>query len=280
MSLRSLIQSHLVRPYRNVLLLVVVLQAVQTFAALTLPTLNANLIDNGVLVGDNAYIRRIGAVMVLFTFVQIVFAAGAVWYGARAAMGFGRDVRRDMFHRVTDYSAREVGEFGAPSLITRITNDVQQVQMLVVLASTMMISAPITMSPFDDQPHLVRGFSAFGMALGETHARESEVTRFASAAAIRAGVLSKRHALGNLFERGRALATVSVLFSGCTCATRDAPRWARSATWWPGKALTREPDQVGTFALIQPIAKLRTVSVARVCQHQAPRSAPFECFVE
>jgi len=145
MSLATLLRSHLLRPYRRVLLVVVVLQAVQTFAALTLPTINANLIDNGVLVGDNAYIRQMGALMVFFTIVQIVFAAGAVWFGARAAMGFGRDVRRDMFHRVTDYSAREVGHFGAPSLITRITNDVQQVQMLVVLASTMMIAAPITM---------------------------------------------------------------------------------------------------------------------------------------
>jgi ATP-binding cassette subfamily B protein len=144
-SLGSLLRSHLLRPYRRVLLLVVVLQSVQTFAALTLPTINADLIDNGVLVGDNAYIWRMGALMLLFTVVQIVFAAGAVWYGARAAMGFGRDVRRDMFHRVTDYSAREIGHFGAPSLITRITNDVQQVQVLVVLASTMMIAAPITM---------------------------------------------------------------------------------------------------------------------------------------
>jgi ATP-binding cassette subfamily B multidrug efflux pump len=144
-SLGSLLRSHLLRPYRRVLLIVVVLQAVQTFAALTLPTINAKLIDDGVLVGDNAYIRRMGALMVFFTIVQIVFATGAVWFGARAAMGFGRDVRRDMFHRVTDYSAREIGAFGAPSLITRITNDVQQVQMLVVLASTMMIAAPITM---------------------------------------------------------------------------------------------------------------------------------------
>ncbi|HSP28169.1 MAG TPA: ABC transporter ATP-binding protein [Ilumatobacteraceae bacterium] len=77
--------------------------------------------------------------------MQIVFAAGAVWYGARAAMGFGRDVRRDLFHAVTGYSAREVGRFGAPSLITRITNDVQQVQMLVVMATTMMIAAPLTL---------------------------------------------------------------------------------------------------------------------------------------
>ncbi len=125
--------------------IVVVLQAIQTSATLALPALNADLINKGVLRGDNGYIWRIGAVMVGFSFVQIVFAAAAVWYGARAAMGFGRDLRRDLFHQVTDYSAREVGRFGAPSLITRITNDVQQVQMLVVLGATMMIAAPLTM---------------------------------------------------------------------------------------------------------------------------------------
>jgi ATP-binding cassette subfamily B protein len=125
--------------------MVVVLQAVQTAATLSLPTLNARLINRGVLVGDNGYIWRVGAVMLGFSLVQILFAAAAVWFGARAAMGFGRDLRRDLFHQVTDYSAREVGQFGAPSLITRITNDVQQVQMLVVLAATMMIAAPLTM---------------------------------------------------------------------------------------------------------------------------------------
>ena len=83
--------------------------------------------------------------MLVFSLVQIIFAAAAVWFGAQAAMGFGRDIRRDLFHPVTDYSAREVGRFGAPSLITRITNDVQQVQMLVVIACTMMIAAPLTM---------------------------------------------------------------------------------------------------------------------------------------
>ncbi|MBG7603316.1 MAG: ABC transporter ATP-binding protein [Actinobacteria bacterium] len=144
MKLWQLLKSHL-GPYRNVLLLVVGLQAIQTFAALTLPTLNANLINNGVLVGDNEYILRMGAIMFGFTVIQIIFATGAVWFGARAAMGFGRDVRRDLFHTVTDFSAREVGEFGAPSLITRVTNDVQQVQQLVVLATTMMIAAPLTM---------------------------------------------------------------------------------------------------------------------------------------
>jgi ATP-binding cassette subfamily B multidrug efflux pump len=143
-SLRQLLRTHLA-PYKRMLWIVVVLQAIQTSATLALPTLNADLINKGVLPGDNGYIWRIGAVMLGFSLVQIVFASGAVWFGAKAAMAFGRDLRRDLFHQVTDYSAREVGTFGAPSLITRITNDVQQVQMLVVLGATMMIAAPLTM---------------------------------------------------------------------------------------------------------------------------------------
>ncbi|MBA2279843.1 MAG: ABC transporter ATP-binding protein [Acidimicrobiia bacterium] len=139
-----LLRSHLGR-YRKLLWLVVALQAVQTVAALLLPTLNARIIDRGVLAGDVGYIRSVGALMLGFTFVQGVFAAAAVFYGARVAMGFGRDIRANLFHQVTDYSAREVGAFGAPSLITRITNDVQQVQMLVVMTCTMAIGAPITM---------------------------------------------------------------------------------------------------------------------------------------
>jgi ATP-binding cassette subfamily B protein len=145
MSLRQLLAGHLVGPYRRALLLVVVLQAVQTTATLMLPNLNSNLIDEGVLQGDNDYIIRVGAVMLGFALVQIVFAAAAVRVGARASMGFGRDVRRDLFEQVTTFSAHDVAQFGAPSLITRITNDVQQVQVLVVLATTMMISAPLTM---------------------------------------------------------------------------------------------------------------------------------------
>ncbi len=144
MKLWQLLKSHL-GPYRRVLTLVVVLQAIQTFAALTLPTINALLIDNGVLQGDNDYILTMGGVMLGFTIVQIVFASAAVWYASQAAMGFGRDVRRDLFHSVTGFSAREVGQFGAPSLITRTTNDVQQIQMLVVMAVTMMITAPLNL---------------------------------------------------------------------------------------------------------------------------------------
>ncbi len=144
MKLRQLLKSHL-GPYRKILAIVIGLQAVQTFASLTLPTLNAMIIDNGVLKGDNAYIRRTGVIMLGFSLLQIMFSAGAVWFGARAAMGFGRDLRRDLFHQVTAFSAREVGQFGAPSLITRITNDVQQVQTLVVLVCTMMVAAPLTL---------------------------------------------------------------------------------------------------------------------------------------
>src|SRR5262245_61660943 len=140
-----LLRTHL-RPYKRLLILVAVLQTVQAAAALALPTLNANIIDYGVLPGDVGYIRDAGAVMLLFSLVQVSFAVAAVYFGARVAMSFGRDLRASLFHKVTDFSAREVGSFGAPSLITRITNDVQQVQWLVVMAATMAIAAPITIA--------------------------------------------------------------------------------------------------------------------------------------
>lgn len=132
-------------PYRRTIAVMVVLQAVQTVATLTLPTLNARIIDDGILRHNQGYIRSTGAVMLGFSLVQLTFAAAAVYLGARVAMGFGRDVRSFLFHRVTDFSAQEVATFGSPSLITRITNDVQQVQLLVVMAATMAISAPITL---------------------------------------------------------------------------------------------------------------------------------------
>ncbi|HET6875867.1 MAG TPA: ABC transporter transmembrane domain-containing protein, partial [Acidimicrobiales bacterium] len=142
--LRRLLRNQL-RPYARLLLIVVGLQTVQTTASLILPTLNAKIIDNGVIRGNLGYIERLGGIMVAFSLVQIVFAVAAVYFGAKVAMSFGRDVRSGLFHQVTGFSAREVGSFGAPSLITRITNDVQQVQMLVVMTCTMAISAPITM---------------------------------------------------------------------------------------------------------------------------------------
>ena len=138
-----LLRTHL-RPYRRVLLLIVLLQIVQTSAGLTLPSLSARIIDKGILLGDMGYIRSTGAVMLGFALIQITFAVVAVYYGGKVAMSFGRDLRSSLYHQVTDFSTREVGAFGAPSLITRITNDVQQVQMLVVMACTMAIAAPIT----------------------------------------------------------------------------------------------------------------------------------------
>ena len=142
--LMRLLRAHL-GPYRGVLAGVIALQVVQTTATLILPTITADLIDKGVVPGDVSYIWSLAPYLALFAVVQIIFAAGAVYLGARAAMSFGRDLRAGLFHRVTSFSAREVGTFGAPSLITRITNDVQQVQLLVVMGCTMMVAAPITM---------------------------------------------------------------------------------------------------------------------------------------
>ncbi|MGY4975359.1 ABC transporter ATP-binding protein [Streptomyces nigrescens] len=137
-----LARAHL-RPHRRSISLIVLLQLIQTLATLYLPTLNADIIDNGVVKGDTGYILRVGGYMVAVTLLQIVCAIGAVYFGARTAMALGRDIRAAVFDRVQSFSAREVGAFGAPSLITRTTNDVQQVQMLVLMTFTMMVSAPI-----------------------------------------------------------------------------------------------------------------------------------------
>ncbi len=137
-----LLRSYL-SPYRGALALVALLQLVQTLAALYLPTLNADIIDNGIVKGDTGYIMRTGGVMLAVTLVQICCSIGAVYFGARTAMALGRDLRFAVFSRVQEFSAREVGQFGTPSLITRTTNDVQQVQMLALMTFTLMISAPI-----------------------------------------------------------------------------------------------------------------------------------------
>ncbi|MFE5163469.1 ABC transporter ATP-binding protein [Streptomyces sp. NPDC056697] len=137
-----LIRAYL-RPYTRTITLIVLLQLVQTLATLYLPALNADIIDGGVVKGDTGYIVRVGGLMITVTFVQIVCAAGAVYFSARTAMALGRDVRAAVFDRVQSFSAREMGHFGAPSLITRTTNDVQQVQMLCLMSFTLMVSAPI-----------------------------------------------------------------------------------------------------------------------------------------
>ena len=122
---------------------VLVFQVAQSLASLWLPTLNADIIDDGVIKGDIDFIWRTGGVMLTVSLAQIVCSVIAVYFGSRLAMGMGRDLRRALFRRVVSFSQREVGTFGAPSLITRNTNDVQQVQMLVQMSATLMVSAPI-----------------------------------------------------------------------------------------------------------------------------------------
>ncbi|MFD3336861.1 ABC transporter ATP-binding protein [Streptomyces sp. NPDC058700] len=131
------------RPYRALLVLLVALQLVQVLASLALPALNAGVIDQGVLRGDTGRVLRGGATMIGVTLLQAVAAAAATYTGARIAMGVARDLRSEVFRRVQDFSARERGRFGAASLITRTTNDVQQVQTFTVLVLTMLVAAPL-----------------------------------------------------------------------------------------------------------------------------------------
>lgn len=132
-----------VRPYRGPLAAVAALQVVSNMASLYLPTVNAAIIDDGVAKGDTETIVELGGVMLAVTALQVLCAVGAVYYGSRAATGVGRDLRSAIFHHVTGFSAAETARFGAPSLLTRTTNDVQQVQLLVQLTCTMLITAPI-----------------------------------------------------------------------------------------------------------------------------------------
>ncbi len=149
-----LLRGHL-SPYRRQLTITVLLQLVQTLAMLYLPTLNADLIDHGVIVGDTGYVLRHGAIMLGVTLVQITAAGAAVFFGARVSMALGRDLRNAIFERVQSYSRREVDRFGAPSLITRTTNDVQQIQLLVVMSLMMLLMAP------------VMGIGGLALALGQ-----------------------------------------------------------------------------------------------------------------
>ncbi|KJY42922.1 multidrug ABC transporter ATPase [Streptomyces sp. NRRL B-1568] len=131
------------RPYGRSVALLVVLQLVQILGTLLLPTLGAAVIDNGVVKADTGYVWRLGAVMLVVALVQIACAVGAAYLGSRTAMALGRDLRSAVFRRVLDFSAREVGRFGTPSLITRTVNDVQQVQMLALSTFGIAVSAPI-----------------------------------------------------------------------------------------------------------------------------------------
>ena len=131
------------KPHWPLLVAVVAFQFAQSMASLYLPRLTADIIDNGVAKGDTGYVLRVGMIMLGATLVQVAFAIAAVYFGSKAAMALGRDLRGGIFHRVSGFSEREVSKFGAASLITRTTNDVQQVQVLVLMTCTMLVSAPI-----------------------------------------------------------------------------------------------------------------------------------------
>ena len=139
-----LVRTYLV-PYKGELAAILVLQLIGTISALYLPTLNADIIDNGVAKGDTGYIIRTGVWMLGVSVVQIVVTVAAVYLASRSSMALGRDMRSAIFHRVGDFSAQEVSKFGAPTLISRNTNDVTQVQMVVFMALAIMVSAPISM---------------------------------------------------------------------------------------------------------------------------------------
>jgi ATP-binding cassette subfamily B protein len=142
--LMRLLRSHL-RPYGGEISLIVLLQLVSTLASLYLPSLNGEIIDEGVAKGDTGFIVRHGLLMLAVSLVQIAAAVGATYLAAKVAMGMGRQLRANIFGTVVDYSAQEVAKFGAPTLISRNTNDVTQVQMVTFMAFALLVTTPIMM---------------------------------------------------------------------------------------------------------------------------------------
>ncbi len=131
------------KPYSAWIVAVLVLQLISTIAALYLPSLNAQIIDQGISKGDTDFIWSTGITMIVVCFVQVIAAIGGIYFGARTAMAIGRDLRREVYYRVNALGALDVSRFGTATLITRNTNDVQQVQMLVLMALNFMVSTPI-----------------------------------------------------------------------------------------------------------------------------------------
>ncbi|MTE10404.1 ABC transporter ATP-binding protein [Corynebacterium aurimucosum] len=131
------------KPYTGYVIAVLLLQALSTAATLYLPSLNAKIIDKGVAQVDIDYIWRTGGIMLIVAFIQVSAAIAAIWFGSRTAMGLGRDLRSEVFRRVTRYSAEDMSNFGTATLITRGTNDVQQVQMVYMMMLNFMVAAPI-----------------------------------------------------------------------------------------------------------------------------------------
>ena len=138
----ALLRGHL-GPYRGRIVLVLALLLIQGIGNLYLPTLNGDIINEGVARGDTDYILRVGGLMLVVSLALGAAAILGVYWASQISMGMGRDVRSAIFRKVQTFSQVEVNHFGAPSLITRNTNDVQQVQTVVFMALTLMISAPI-----------------------------------------------------------------------------------------------------------------------------------------
>ena len=142
MHLIRLIKGH-IAPYRWHVVAVIILQLAATLAVLYLPTLNARIIDHGVATGDIGYIWSTGGIMLAVALVQLLASVVAVWFGAHAAMGLGRDIRRDVFRSVDSFSAQDMAQFGTATLVTRGTNDIQQIQMVTLMALNFMVMMPI-----------------------------------------------------------------------------------------------------------------------------------------
>ena len=132
-----------IRPYRPLLTVLIGLQLISTLASLYLPRVNAAIIDDGVVKGDTETIVKLGGVMLAVTALQVLCSVGVVYFGSRIGMGFGRDLRSAMFHHVTTFSEHETARFGGPTLLTRTTNDVRQIQFLVQITCVVLITAPI-----------------------------------------------------------------------------------------------------------------------------------------
>ncbi|MCP9388770.1 ABC transporter ATP-binding protein/permease [Cutibacterium acnes] len=142
--LAKLVTRHL-RAYRLHVAVIIVMQVCAQIAALSLPTINADIINKGVVTADTGYVTTHSLFMLAIALGQTICQVIAVYLAAQVAMGTGRDIRDAVFTRTLGFSAREINKFGAPSLITRTTNDVQQVQMLVFMTLAMLIGAPIMM---------------------------------------------------------------------------------------------------------------------------------------
>ena len=149
-------------PYTPYFIAVLVLQALSTAATLYLPSLNAKIIDEGVSQGDVDFIWRTGGIMLAVAFAQVITAIGAVWCGSRTAMGVGRDLRSQVFRHVNSLSTEDMSRFGTPTLITRSTNDVQQVQMLAMMGATMLVTAPLlAIGPMKIAEHIPENWQYF-----------------------------------------------------------------------------------------------------------------------